>query len=150
MSSSSVRTAIKTFLATEFTSEKILDLTGHYEVLRDALTDAGIDPDGPWIGLEFIPGDEQPITVGATNQSGKYRETGAIYIHTVDIAKLGVSDSILSRAEAIRDKLRGQRISGVVIDSLTPPNFGAGAALNFEDGFMSCSCIAEYTFDVDL
>jgi hypothetical protein len=150
VSSRAVRSAITGFFNSQISEETVFDLTGNFEVLEDALAEAGIGREDTWVGLEFIPGDEQPITVGAGNTKGKYRETGAVYINVVDIAKLGVSGSILTRAEAVRDKLRGQVISGVVVKSITPPNFGAGAAFNFEDGYMSCSFILEYYFDIDL
>ena len=82
--------------------------------------------------------------------SGKFRETGAVYIHVVDLAKLGVSDTILTRAEALRDLFRGQKIGRMFIESMTPVNFGAGAALRFEDGYMCGTFILGYLYDRDL
>lgn len=150
MSSSAVRTAVKSFLASDIPTETFLDMSGKYEELPEFLASEGVGMEDTWVGLEFVAADENPITVGSNNTKGKYRESGAIYFHVVDIAKLGVSDTILARAEAIRNTLRGRNISGVSVESITPPNFGPGAALNFEDGFMSCSFILEYQFDIDL
>lgn len=149
MSSSYVRTTIKSFLAAQAPTEKFLDMTAIYSTLEDALAEATIDHDEAWVGLDFLPGDELPITIGSNNDHGKYRETGAVHIHVVDIAKLGVSGSILSRAETLRDLLRGQKIDRIEILSVTPTAFGPGAALQFEDGFMAGSFFVEYRSDTD-
>jgi len=150
MSSSYVRTQIKNFIVANAPTESLVDLTGQYAELEDLLTDNSIPPNDPWLGVQFIGDDEIPITIGSNNVAGKYRETGAVYIHVVDIAKLGVSDTILARAEVLRDSFRGQRIGDILIDSVGTPNFEAGAALHFEDGFMSCSFLMSYQRDLDL
>lgn len=150
MSSSYVRTQFKDFLSTNATSENVIDLTGHYEEFQDLIESSGITSEDPWLGIEFIGSDEIPITVGSTNVQGKYRETGAVYIHVVDIAKLGVADILLSRAETLRNLFRGQRLGTIFIESVTPVNFAAGAALRFESGYMSGSFIIGYERDLDL
>jgi hypothetical protein len=150
MSSSYVRTQIKNFLTANAPTESIVDLSGQYEELQDLLTRLSISMDGPWVGVQFIGNEEVPITVNSTNTSGKYRETGAVYIHVIDIAKLGVSDSILTRAETLRSLFRGQKIGSIFIESVTPTNFESGAALTFEDGFMSGTFILGYLRDLDL
>ena len=149
MSSSSVRTKIKDFLSANST-EKVMDLSGQFDNLQDMLADAGIGTEDPWVGVQFIGSDEVPITIGSSNTSGKYRETGAVYIHVVDIAKMGVSDTILSRAEILRNLFRGQEIGSLLIDSVAPINFENGAALHFEDGWISGSFVISYTCDLDL
>lgn len=150
MSSSYVRTHIKNFLSANAPTEKFVDLSALYAELPDALNEMGVTPDDPWVGLEFIGDDEVPITVGSNNTHGKYRETGAIYIHVVDVAKLGVSGSILTRAETLRTLLRGQRIGSMIIESVTPVSFEGGATLQFEGGYMSGSFILSYQSDTDL
>lgn len=149
MSSVAVRTLVKDFL-TANTSEKVIDMTGQYDLLQDFIEAAGITQDDPWVGIEFLGNDEVPITIGSNNSSGKFRETGAVYIHVVDVAKLGVSDTILTRAESLRTLFRGQKIGRMFIESVTPTNFGPGAALRFEDGYMCGSFILGYLFDTDL
>lgn len=149
MSSTTVRTDIVTFLEAN-SAENFLDLSGHYEELRYFLEDNGLTEQDQWVGLQFIGNDEIPATVGAGNTQGKYREIGAIYLHVVDIAKLGVQNSILTRAEALRDLLRGRRINDIVIESVSPPNFEIGATLQFEGGFTSASVILTYYFERDL
>jgi hypothetical protein len=149
MSSVDVRTYIKDFLAANST-EKIIDMTGQYDLLQDLIESQGITQDDPWVGLDFIGNEEIPITIGSSNISGKFRETGAVYIHVVDVAKLGVSDTILTRGEALRTLFRGQKIDRLFIESMTPVNFGAGAALRFEDGYMCGSFILGYLYDRDL
>ena len=150
MSSPYVRTQVKDFLAANIPSENVVDLTGEYEDLEDMLANQGVSSPGPWLGLQFIGGDEIPITIGSNNIQGKYRETGAIYIHVVDVASLGVSDSILTRAQTLRELFRGQRLGSMFIESVTPVNFEAGAALRFEDGYMSGTFFMGYQNDVDL
>lgn len=150
MSSLATRTSFKNFITTNAPTETLIDLTGHYEEFQDLIEESGIGPEDPWVGIEFVGSDEIPITVGSTNVQGKYRETGAVYIHVVDIAKLGVSDIILTRAEALRDLFRGQRIDSIFIESVTPVNFGAGATLRFESGYMAGSFIIGYEKDLDL
>lgn len=150
MSSVYVRTQIKSFLTTNAPTEKVADMTGQFQELQDFLTTNSIGLSSPWIGIQFVGNDETPITVGATNSHGKYRENGAVYFHIVDIAKLAVHDLILARAETIRNLLRGARIGDIVIESVTPPNFGEGATLNFDGGYISGSFIVAYYRDVNL
>lgn len=148
---SEVRSLIKTFLAANAPSEKVFDLDGLFEELQDIENDAmQALPDGPWVGLQFIPGDEVPITIGSTNTQGKYREDGAVYIHVVDIAKLGVRDSILTRATTLRNLFRGREIGTMTIQSMTNVQFEAGAALRFEGGYMTGAFILSYINDLDL
>ncbi len=150
MSSAYVRTTVKAFLAANAPTEDVIDLSGQFDELQDLLADNSIPNNSPWLGVQFIGDGEVPIVVGSNNTKGKYRETGAIYIHVVNIAKLGVSDSIVTRAEILRDLFRGQRIGDVVIESVSPVNFESGAALRFEGGFMCGSFIMGYYKDLDL
>jgi hypothetical protein len=71
-------------------------------------------------------------------------------IHVVDIAKLGVGADILTRAEGIRNFLRGQRFDRIIIETVTPVNFSRGATLDFEAGFTSGTFMASYFADIDL
>lgn len=148
MSSSYVRTQFKNFLGANST-ENLVDLTGEYGELQDVLAASSVGPNDPWVGIEFMGDDEVPITIGSNNTHGKYREHGAVYIHVVDIAKLAVSSSILTRAETLRSLLRGQKIGSVFIESLTPVSFDGGATLQFEGGYMSGSFILSYLCDFD-
>ncbi len=150
MSSSYVRTQIKAFLATNAPTEKVVDLTGLHDELEDLLASESISMTEPWLGVQFVGGDENPITINSNNTQGKYREEGAVYIHVVDIAKLGVSDTILARAETLRALFRGQKIGTMLIGSVSTINFEAGAALRFEDGFISGAFIFSYQSDLDL
>lgn len=150
MSSSTVRTAFKGALTTNFSSQPLVDLTDQHSYLSDILDAASVTSSTPWLGINFQAGGEEPITVNATNDHGKYRETGLAHIHVVDIAKLGASDTILSRAEAIRNYFRGRNMSGVIVLSVTPPSFDSGTTLDFEDGWVSASFMCEYQMDVNL
>jgi hypothetical protein len=150
MSSSYVRTTVKQFLTDEAPAENQIDLTALYKEVKEMISEAGLGPTDPWLGLQFIGNDEAPITIPATNSSGKYRETGVIFFHVVCVAKLGVGDAILARGETLRNLLRGRRIGSIVIESVTPMNFEAGATLQFEGGYMSGSFIASHERDLDL
>jgi len=145
-----VRTAIKDFLAANAATETVIDLTALFQELKELIEDNGLTSDDPWLGLEFIGNDEVPITIPATNTSGKYRESGAIYFHVVDIAKLGAGSGLLTRGETLRNLLRGRRIGTVRIESVTPMNFNSGATLQFEGGYMSGSFLVGYENDKDL
>lgn len=150
MSSVYVRAEIKNFIATEFPLEKVIDLSGQYETMDQIIANEGLAPDDPWLGIEFIANDEVPITVPATNSQGRYREDGAIYFHIVEVASLGNSGTILSRGESLRNKLRGQRIGQIIVESITPLNFGSGATLQFEGGYTSASFVLSYQRDLEL
>lgn len=118
--------------------------------MKELISEAGLQPDAPWLGLQFIGNDEIPVALAATNDQGKYRETGAIYFHVVATAQLGVGDSLLARGEALRNLFRGRRIGDIVIESVTPMNFDSGATLAFEGGYMSGSFFCAYLRDLDL
>lgn len=150
MSSVTVRTAIKQFLTDNASGESVVDLSGDFQDFKQLLADAGVQPDAPWLGVEFIGDDEVPIALAATNVLGKYREFGSVYFHIADVAKIGCSDAILTRGEVLRDLFRGSRIGSILIESVTPINFGRGATLDFEGGYMSGSFLIAYQMDKDL
>lgn len=150
ISSPYVRTQIKSFLSTNLASEDVIDLTSDFQTIKELVADSGIEPDSPWLGVQFLGDDEQPITIPATNDQGKYRETGAIYFHFVDVARLGNGDGLLTRGQVLRDLIRGRRIGSIIIESVTPMNFDAGATLPFEGGYMSGSFLVSYYCDFDI
>lgn len=149
MSSSYVRTQIKTFLGTN-SSETIIDLSGRYETVEEVVEDAGIGRNDDWVGLQFIGNTEEPITVPAGNATGRYRELGSVFIHIVERVKPSVRDDILTRAETLRDLLRGRRINDIIIESMTPPNFEEGATLELDGGYQAGSFIVNYERDLNL
>lgn len=150
MSSVYVRTQFKNFIAANAPSEKVIDLTAQYAEIKEMVADAGVGPNDPWLGLEFVGDDESPATLPANNTIGQYRERGSIIVHVVAIAKLGVGDAILTRGETLRDLIRGQRIGNIVIESVSPVNTGPGATLQFEGGYMSGTFFANYYYDRNL
>lgn len=150
MSSPYVRTQIKNFIEAEVPSEAVVDFTSAFEELKTLLSDSDVQPDAPWLGLQFIGDDEIPIALAATNDQGKYRETGAIYFHLCAIARIGVGDSLLTRGEVLRNLFRGRRIGDIIVQSVTPMNFDNGATLQFEGGYISGSFLMSYQRDLDL
>ncbi len=149
MSSEYVRTTVKTFLG-DNSNETVVDLTSLFQEIKELISDLEIQPDAAWLGLEFIGGDEIPVGLAATNDQGKYRETGAIHLHVVEPARLGVGDIMISRGEVLRNLFRGRRIGDIIIESVTPMNFNSGATLQFEGGYMSGSFLMSYQRDIDL
>lgn len=149
MSSVYVRTQIKQFLD-DNSAEDVIDMTSQFEDLRQLLAENSIQPDAPWLGVQFIGSDEIPVSLSATNDLGLYRETGAIQLHVVSEAKIGVGDSLLTRGETLRNLFRGRRIGDIVVESVSPMNTESGATLEFEDGYMSGTCIVAYYRDINL
>lgn len=150
MSSLFVRTEVLNFLNTELPTETVIDLTAEFQDVEDLVTSAGIGVDDPWLGVQFIGFEENAVDILADNTTGKYRELGSITIHVVDIAKMGVVNLILNRVETIRNKLRGQRIGSIIVEAVSPANFGTGATLSFEGGYTSASFTIDYKNDLIL
>lgn len=151
MSSKFVRDNILSLLQTEAPTESIIDLTADFLDLSDLLQEEGLTSGDPWLGLQFVGGEEVPMSVEASNQRGKYREHGVIFLHVVELASLGVHNVILNRAEALRDKLRGRRIgNSILIESVSPVNFGKGSTLSFDGGYTAGVIQVDYQRDLDL
>lgn len=146
MSSAPVRQAIRNFLSTEST-ESVVDLSGHFEDLRELLEDEGVSPDAPWLGLDFSSDGEEPVGLSADNDKGLYREYGIVLMHVCAVAKIGVGASLESRGEVLLNLFRGRRINGVVIERVSPINTGPGATLEFEAGYVSGTVTAQYYYD---
>lgn len=148
MSSTNVRTLTKDFLAEYAPTEILIDLSTQFEELRDVLADAEVEPAAPWLGIEFVGDEELPVSLSATNEIGLYREIGLIILHVCAEAKIGVQDSMLARGEVLRNLFRGRRIGSIVIEGVTPINFGAGATLEFEGGYVSGTIVINYHADL--
>lgn len=147
MSSLSVRTLVKNFLAAKST-EKVIDLTGHYEELRKMLAQEGVQPDASWLGIDFVASSELPVSLSATNDQGLYREIGSVLLHICAVAKIGVGNSIIQRGEVLRNLFRGERIGGIVVEGVSPVNTGPGATLEFEAGYVSGTVEVSYHYDM--
>jgi len=146
MSSLNVRTAVRTFLD-DNSSESVVDLTGHFEDLRVLLSESDVQPDSPWLGLEFIGDSEEPVSLSADNEKGLYREFGQIQLHVCAVAKIGVGASLETRGEVLRNLFRGRRIGNIVVESVSPINTGPGATLEFEAGYVSGTVSVSYHYD---
>lgn len=145
MSSAHVRTEITSFLTANSAETNIYDLTAEYRDIRDV-----VGSDTQWLGLQFFGDSEVPIGLTANNSQGCYRELGSVFLHVVQIAETGVGASILTRGEALRTLLRGQTISGIVVEEVTPLNFESGATLQFDGGFMSATFLVGFRYDLNL
>lgn len=149
MSSVYVRTQIKQFLD-DNSAEEVVDLTAQYQEIKELITDVGLQPDTPWLGLEFIGDEMVPISLAATNDTGLYRETGALHFHVVEPARLGIGDVIASRAEALQNLFMGQRIGDIVVVDVTPVNTASGSTLQFEGGYVGGSFYVHFYRDLNL
>jgi len=151
MSSKFVRDEIVNFLTLECPTESVIDLTAEFSEVEDMLNEHSLDHGDPWLGVQFLGSEEIPVDIGATNTRGKYREIGAIYLHIVAVAKLGVHNDILTRAEVIRSKFRGRRIGQtILIEGVAPANFGEGITLSFSGGYTAAVIQLDYQRDLDL
>jgi hypothetical protein len=151
MSSQYVKDQIINFFSSDVTSEaNVLDVTAQFDYLNDYLESNGVTSKDRWLGLQFVGSDEQPITVPATNTSGKYREFGSVFVHVVEVASSNAVVQLMTRAENIRNKFRGLNLNGVRIESVTPPNFEFGATLNFDGGYTACAIVINYEYDINL
>lgn len=148
MSGSNVRTLVKAFLASGAPTESVVDLSGQFDEFNAMLADAGVQPEAPWLGIEFIGGEELPISLSATNDMGLYREIGSVVLHVCAEARIGVGNSIVTRGEALRNLFRGVRIGPIVIESVTPVNMGAGSTLEFDGGYVSGTLTVNYHCDI--
>lgn len=149
MSSLAVRTAIKDFLDTN-SAEDVVDITAAFEEIKELLADSGVQPDAPWLGLQFIGGEEIPIALAATNDQGLYREFGSVILHLVDVARIGVGNLLVTRGEALINLFRGRRIGDIVVDGMTMMNTEIGTTLQFEGGYVSGSFQVTFYRDVNL
>ena len=153
MSSKTVRDSINTFLTTSLPGEKIFDLTAEGKEMQDFIDSRGTDFDTDWYGLQFEADPEIPVSVPATNTSGKWREEGLVFVHIVTPVVTDTAimkNNLVDRAEIIKNLLRGKRIDGIIILTVGQPNFESGATLEFEGGFQSCSMIINYQKDLNL
>lgn len=147
MSSLAVRTKIREFLA-DSSPETVVDLTGHFEDLRGLLGEAGVQPDAPWLGLDFSADPIEPVSLSADNTKGLYREYGIILLHVCAVARIGVGASLETRGEALLNLFRGLNIQGIIIERISPLNTGPGATLEFEAGYVSGTVSVEYHYDM--
>lgn len=146
MSSLAVRNLTRDFLA-ENSDESVVDLTGEFQELRELLAESEVQPDTPWLGLDFSGDGEEPVSLTADNTKGLYRETGLIHLHVCAVAKIGVGANLESRSEALRNLFRGRRIGGIVVETVSPMNTGRGSTLEFEAGYVSGTVNVAYHFD---
>jgi hypothetical protein len=154
MASKVVRDKIKTFISanlpTSSAGQTLVDFSGLYQELNEFRQDYSLDFDEPFLAISFVPGEETPNTIASNNTAGMYREIGGCFIHIVDVAKFGVADSILTRADDLITLLRGRNIDGVRVESITTPSFEDGTTLKFDGGYISASIFISYEHDTNL
>lgn len=146
MSSLEVRNLIKDFLD-DNSAETVIDLTGHFEDLRELLVEEDVQPDAPWLGLEFVADDEEPVSLTANNEQGLYREFGLVQLHVCAVSKIGVGVELVSRGDVLQKLFKGRRIGALVVESVRPINTGPGATLEFDAGYVSGTVTVSYKYD---
>lgn len=153
MSSSVVRKEfedhIKGVLNNFTNPEKLVDLTAEFEDLSEVLGYYEVGSMDAWTGIQYVGSDTDINAITSLeNNLGSYREDGAILIHVVDIGRLGVHNDIIARGEVIANSLRGRRLAnGIVVDEVSPVNFGRGVALQFEGKYVSGTISVGYYRD---
>jgi len=150
MSSKYVRDEVKSFLSTNFSSTKLLDLSAEYMEIEELMVEENILPDDAWMAIQFIGDSEEPITISATNTEGCYRERGAFFLHIIEPVQRSAIDNIITRGETLVSAFRGKRINQVVIESINPLNTSQGATLEFSGGYASGSIFLHYYRDKNL
>jgi hypothetical protein len=147
MSSQAVRDIIVDFIQTSFPAEKLVDLTAEYQDINDLIKAYNIGPKDPWLAVQFVGSEENPIDIAANNVQGKYRESGIINLHVVEIVKLGMKSTLIPRADAVRKALRGKRLGELVVKRVGPPITGVGATLSFSGGYTAALVEINYDYD---
>jgi len=85
MSSLTVRTLIKDFLAAQLPGENLIDLSDDVGDFQDLVEEAGlVYTVDPWLGIDFVGFDEYPVDILATNNTGCYREEGTVMLYVVE------------------------------------------------------------------
>lgn len=144
-----MRSEVMNYLEAGAPTESFVEMIDQYEDIDTFLSANSLTMDSKWVGVQFIPFEEIPVSLSADGTKGCYREFGSINVHVVAPAGLGGSD-MLSRAAKIHKILRGRRIGSTVIESVVPPNTSIGATLAFDAGFMSATIVASYYRDINL
>lgn len=145
MSSSFVRTEIKSFLGTNAPTENLIDFSAEYRDVDDIIDGNGLTDEDPFLGIQFLPSDESPIGMISDNGGGCYRERGVILLHIVEVISTTHRDDILARAETLLGLFRGATINGeIIIESLAHANFDSSATLNFERGYEAASITVNF------
>lgn len=151
MSSKFVRDSILSFLQTEVPTENLIDLTAQFEEIQDLMDQYSLTLNDPWLGVQFVGSEETPVSIQSTNSAGCYREIGTIFLHVVAVSAIGVHNSILTRAENLRNAIRGRVINDeIYIEQVSPTNFGEGVTLNFESGYTAGAITVFYRRDLNL
>ena len=147
MSSSYVRSTIKSYFTTTFPSKVLVDFTAEERDMVEILRQYSLTRTSQWYGIQFIGSDEEPVSSTSTSTRGQYRETGSLFFHIIVPSGVNAATNIIANVETIRDAFRGRRISDIVIQSVTPVNTEEGSTLQFESGFTSGSFIVNYYYD---
>lgn len=150
MSGKAVRTKILDFLSNNSAETYIIDLTAEFDVLEDILSRYSVGRTDGWLGVTFLGDEETPRSINATNNTGCYREIGAVFLHIVERGSLSARSAIIDRADALQSLFRGRNIDGVKILTMTPPVFESGATLDFENGYISATINLGYEYDTNL
>jgi hypothetical protein len=153
MSSLTVRTLLKDFIATKLPAEVLIDLSDEVGEFQELVEAAGLEYTvDKWLGIDFIGFDEYPVDILATNTTGCYREDGTVMLFIVEPMNSTGSprDKILIRAESIMNAFRGERISSLIIHRISPANFKAESNVSFEGGYTSAMISIDFHNDKNL
>lgn len=124
MSSAAVRTAIKAAVEAAAAPWDVLDLSDYLSI-DDALSNASDQA----VLIQYVVADEQIASIGGEGNQG-WEEEGSVVVHLVTASGFA-SSSIVTKGDAIREALRGSRLtSNITIESCEPfTDFGTATGL---------------------
>lgn len=145
MSSKYVRAQIKNHIQTNISTETIVDFSAMYLNVSEIRDTHGLGFKDPFLGIQYLPSDESPVSVISNNATGCYREFGAILLHIVESVNPTMVENILDRGEALLESFRGATINGdIYIESVSYPNFDSSVTANFENGYESATIVVNF------
>jgi hypothetical protein len=149
MSSSYVRTQIKLYLQDNAQNENLIDLSGQFVELQKMLSNNNLTHKDTFLGLQWLPSGELPISLPSKNSAGCFRETGVFLMHIAEPTKTAdLADAIVARADSLLSIFRSATINNdIIIESVTPANFDTTATLKFENGYQAAAVTVNFYRD---
>lgn len=122
MASLDVRTAINAAVTTAAAPMSVYDLSDYLE-LGDVL--AAVDSEA--VLIQYGPSDENLASIGGSGNQG-WEQSGVVTLHLV-VPSGFASAPAVTKGDAIREALRGQRLtSKITVEACEPfTDFGAGS-----------------------
>jgi len=145
MSSKYVRNQIKSHISSLAPTETLVDFSAEFRFIEQLRQSYSLGPKDPFLGIQFLPSDEAPVSVVSNNNAGCYRENGVFLLHVVEAVSTNHRENILDRSETLLGLFRGATINGdIYIESVSYPNFDSSATVNFENGYQAAALVINF------